>query len=134
MIRPFCRVVTVVCISLALVIVSPLRAEAEEQPQVGGLVRLSIMVPVLDKHSGEIQKIAPVMIDIHATTDDAKNFLTDRMASIQDAYMMATYGKVNTDTGYDQLIKIIQSATDRFVGDDYKGQYTIDVRVNVRKQ
>ena len=107
-------------------------AGAEEKVEVGGLVRHSIMVPLIDRTSKAIVKTVPVIIEVHATTDGAKNFLTDRMASVQDAYIQATYGKTFTDVDYGSLSHALEDAVDEIAGDEYKGQYTISIQVNVK--
>ncbi len=109
-------------------------ALSEEKKEAGGLVRHTIMVPLLKKSSNDIVKIIPIIIEVHAETDEAKNFLTDRMATLQDAYIQATYGKIFNDIGYDKLAKILEDAVNSVVIDDIKGQYTITIRVNVRPQ
>ncbi len=116
----------------AIIMATP--ALSEEKKEAGGLVRHTIMVPLLKKSSNDIVKIIPIIIEVHAETDEAKNFLTDRMATLQDAYIQATYGKIFNDIGYDKLAKILEDAVNSVVIDDIKGQYTITIRVNVRPQ
>lgn len=116
---------------LALMIMTG-AASAEEKKEVGGLVRITIMVPLLDPKTGDIARIAPVIIDITATTDEAKNTLTNKMANLQDACMEATYGNVSTTVSYNHLAEIVRAAVERVAGEDYKGQYEVVLRVNVR--
>ena len=124
------RLIHTLCVLALLAAAGP--AAAEEKKEVGGLIRITIMVPLLDPKSGEIARIAPVIIDIAATTDEAKNALTNKMANLQDACMAATYGVVHTNISYNHLADIVKAAVETVAGEDYKGQYEVTLRVNVR--
>ena len=130
--RTFWRAFRVVC--ALLVLSAACSARAEEKKEVGGLVRHTIMVPLLKKDSQTVLKIMPIIVEVHATTDEAKNYLTDRMASLQDAYIQATYGKIYSDVGYDMIAKILEGAVDTVASEEIRGQYSVNIRVNVRSQ
>ena len=120
------------CALLILLAAGP--AGAEEKKETGGLVRHTIMVPLLKKSTQTVVKIIPVIVELTATTDEAKNYFTDRMATLQDAYIQATYGKIFSDIGYDMIAKILEAAVDTVAIEEIKGQYTVNIRVNVRPQ
>ena len=120
------------CARLILLAAGP--AGAEEKKETGGLVRHTIMVPLLKKSTQTVVKIIPVIVELTATTDEAKNYFTDRMATLQDAYIQATYGKIFSDIGYDMIAKILEAAVDTVAIEEIKGQYTVNIRVNVRPQ
>ena len=131
--RPILRRLTgAACALLILFAAGP--AGAEEKKETGGLVRHTIMVPLLKKSTQTVVKIIPVIVELTATTDEAKNYFTDRMATLQDAYIQATYGKIFSDIGYDMIAKILEAAVDTVAIEEIKGQYTVNIRVNVRPQ
>ena len=105
---------------------------AEEKAEVGGMIRHVIMVPLIDRSSKVIVKTVPIIIEIHATTDGAKMFLADRMVSLQDAYIQATYGKTYTDVDYGSLSHALEAAVETVASDDIKDQYTMSIQVNVK--
>ena len=107
-------------------------AAAEDKAEPGGLIRHIIMVPLMDRATNVVVKTVPIIVEIHANTDPAKNFLTDRMATIQDAYMQAAFGKLFTDVDYGVLLRVLGGAVDDVAGPDYKDQYTVTVQVNVK--
>ena len=129
--RAASRIVSVCCL-LALLSAAPLPSRAEEKAESGGLVRHVIMVPLVDRGRGSILKTVPIIIEIHASTDTAKNFLTERMATLQDSYMQAAYGKVFSDVDYGTLTHVLTEAVDSVAGEDLKDQYTISIQVNVK--
>ena len=126
------RLTGAACALLILIAAGP--AGAEEKKETGGLVRHTIMVPLLKKSTQTVVKIIPVIVELTATTDEAKNYFTDRMATLQDAYIQATYGKIFSDIGYDMIAKILEAAVDTVAIEEIKGQYTVNIRVNVRPQ
>ena len=122
--------VAVVWILLTVLAAGPAAAETVAEP--GGVIRHIIMVPLLDRATNMVVKTVPIIVEIHADTDPAKNYLTDRMATIQDAYMQAAFGKLYTDVDYGMLLQVLGGAVDDVAGPDYKGQYTVTVQVNVK--
>jgi len=128
--RAIRRVPAVFCALFVLAAAWP--AVAEEKAEPGGLIRHVIMVPLIERATKAIVKTVPIIIEIHATTDGAKNYLTDRMVSLQDAYLQATYGKTYTDVDYGSLTRALEGAVDTVAADDLKGQYAITIQVNVK--
>ena len=128
--RALRRAAGAVCALLILTLTG--LAHAEEKKETGGMVRHSIMVPLVDKKTNSILKTVPVIVEINSTTAEAKNFFTDRMPILQDAYMQATYGKVYTDVSEGVLSKALEDAVNSVAGEEYKDQYSITIRVNVR--
>ncbi len=128
------RTATFLIISALFSLVVATTAMAEEKKEVGGTVKHTIMVPIIKKNTQDVVKIMPIIIEVHAETDEAKNYLVDRMPILQDAYMQATYGKLYTDIGYDAIAKILEAAVDSVATAELKGQYRATIRVNVRPQ
>ncbi len=120
---------------LVMAVAAPATAsEKKEGESSGGMVRHSIWVPLISPGTQTVLKTITVIIEIHATTDEAKNFFTDRMPLIQDGYLSAVYGKAFTNIGHDVLVGLLDHAVDVIAGDKFQGQYNITVQINPKPQ
>ncbi|MEI7608269.1 MAG: hypothetical protein WCJ64_12910 [Rhodospirillaceae bacterium] len=129
------RYLAVVIFSLALVIPAMTSATAEEKKaEAGGTTKHTLMVPVMKKGTQAVQKIIPIIIEVHSETDAAKNFLDERMPILQDGYLQATYGKITTDTTYDEITHLVSNVVMALAPDDLRDSYHFLIRANVKPQ
>ena len=92
------------------------------------------MVPIMKKGTQAVQKIIPIIIEIRSETDAANNFLVERMPVLQDAYLQAVYGKITTETTYDELKHIVTTVVENLAPADLKESYHVVIRANVKPQ
>jgi hypothetical protein len=110
-------------------------ARAETKPhELGNLIRMSVMVPLLTPGTSDIARILPVSIDLMFDTPDAKDTMINSIPRLQDAYLQGTYGKVYTNWGYDRIQNLLKTITDRMVGEDIRDQVHLAIRLNVKQQ
>ena len=130
------RLAAVLAVVLAMAAPALCRpAQAEPKPhELGNLIRLSVMVPLLNPGTSDIARILPVSIDLLFDSPDAKDTMINSIPKLQDAYLQGTYGKVYTDWGYDRIQSLLKSITDRMVGDDIRDQVHLAIRLNVKQQ
>ena len=121
--------------SLSLLLTAITAADAEEKKgESGGTTKHTLMVPVMKKGTQSVQKIIPIIIEVHSETDAAKNFLDDRMPILQDGYLQATYGKITTETTYDEITHIISAVVKSLAPEELRENYTFLIRANVKPQ
>ncbi len=122
-------------LALAIAGVTPANAsEKKEGESSGGLVRHTIWIPLISPGTQTVIKTIPIIIEIHSTTDEAKNYFTERMPIIQDSYISRLYGKVFSNIGHDTLVDMIDKAVDAVTPEEYHGLYSVSVQINPKPQ
>jgi hypothetical protein len=110
-------------------------ARADPKPhELGNVIRMVVMVPLLTPGTADIARIMPVGIDLLFDSQEAKDSMINSIPRLQDAYLQGTYGKVFTNWGYDRIQALLKTITDRMVGDDLKDQVHLAIRLNIKQQ